>query len=285
MQGDVVAVYSDTGIKLISYVYDAWGNTTVSYSNGGQSTTATKNPFTYRGYYYDGDYGFYCLGTRFYDPVTRRFINADTSAVITVTPTALTDKNLFAYCDNNPVMRVDNGGEFWHVVAGTIAGALVSGAACVASDLLSGEKIDWRMVGVGAAAGALSGMLGSTSLGRLTQIAGNALISGAENAISQGLDFGFENIVYGEVALSAVVNGALSFNEGITKGNERHLMTQGIKATEQLGKKGLKQSAKYYFSQTKEIFYKPLTRNSRVSFANKTIYETVNCYATRILER
>ena len=26
---------------------------------------------------------------------------------------SVTDKNLYAYCDNNPVMRVDNGGQFW----------------------------------------------------------------------------------------------------------------------------------------------------------------------------
>ena len=32
------------------------------------------------------------------------------------TPMAYTDKNLYAYCDNNPVMRVDNGGEFWDTV-------------------------------------------------------------------------------------------------------------------------------------------------------------------------
>ena len=27
--------------------------------------------------------------------------------------TALTDKNLYAYCDNNPVVRKDTGGEYW----------------------------------------------------------------------------------------------------------------------------------------------------------------------------
>ena len=29
---------------------------------------------------------------------------------------ALTDKNLYAYCDNNPVMREDNGGYAWEIV-------------------------------------------------------------------------------------------------------------------------------------------------------------------------
>lgn len=89
-------------IRLLCYnnivgVDDAWGNFTISYN---ANQIAANNPFTYRGYYYDGEYGFYCLGTRFYDPAVGRFINADTSAVITATPTALTDKNLYAYCDN-----------------------------------------------------------------------------------------------------------------------------------------------------------------------------------------
>lgn len=29
------------------------------------------------------------------------------------TPTKFTDKNLFAYCGNNPVMRFDDGGKLW----------------------------------------------------------------------------------------------------------------------------------------------------------------------------
>ena len=29
---------------------------------------------------------------------------------------ALTDKNLYAYCDNNPVVRVDYDGQFWDYV-------------------------------------------------------------------------------------------------------------------------------------------------------------------------
>ena len=31
--GDVIAVYSSSGAKLISYVYDAWGNCTETVHN------------------------------------------------------------------------------------------------------------------------------------------------------------------------------------------------------------------------------------------------------------
>ena len=41
LQGDIVAVYNQAGTKLISYTYDAWGNSSVSYYNSGVSTTAT----------------------------------------------------------------------------------------------------------------------------------------------------------------------------------------------------------------------------------------------------
>ena len=33
----------------------------------------------------------------------------------------LTDKNLYAYCDNNPITRADNGGEFWESILDVIS--------------------------------------------------------------------------------------------------------------------------------------------------------------------
>ena len=72
-----VSVYNISGAKLVEYTYDAWGNATIVHYNGGASTGATKNPFRYRGYYYDSDLGLYYLNTRYYDSVTGRFISAD----------------------------------------------------------------------------------------------------------------------------------------------------------------------------------------------------------------
>lgn len=113
LQGDVVAVYNQAGTKLISYTYDAWGNSSASYYNSGASTTATYNPFRYRGYYLDSESGFYYLNSRYYDPAIGRFITADKLATVKATAFSVTDKNLYAYCDNNPVTRTDNGGAFW----------------------------------------------------------------------------------------------------------------------------------------------------------------------------
>ena len=143
LQGDIIAVYNESGTKLVSYVYDAWGNHTAAYTNGGASTGAQYNPFRYRGYYYDNELGLYYLNSRYYDANTGRFISPDRIDVLGVTPDQLTDKNLYAYCDNNPITREDGDGEFWNVVIGAVVGAATAVIGQVVSDVvnsvLSGE--------------------------------------------------------------------------------------------------------------------------------------------------
>ena len=107
-------------------MYDAWGNHTAHYTNGGGSTGAQYNPFRYIGYYYDIELGLYYLNSRYYDSNTGRFISPDSFDVLTVTPDQLTDKNLYAYCDNNPIMREDGDGEFWHILAGALIGGIIN---------------------------------------------------------------------------------------------------------------------------------------------------------------
>ena len=124
LQGDIVAVYNETGTKVAAYTYiDAWGNHSVSYTNGGNSTGAIYNPFRYRGYYYDADLGMYYLQSRYYDSKICRFINADGYAS---TGQGLTGNNMFAYCGNNPVNRVDPTGEIWFLIAVGAAIAIVT---------------------------------------------------------------------------------------------------------------------------------------------------------------
>ena len=110
VQGDITAVYDANGTCLVTYTYDAWGNTRVRYSNGGASTAARYNPLRYRGYYYDIETGFYLTGARYYDPEIGRFINADGYVS---TGQGVLGNNMFAYCGNNPVNRADSTGMFW----------------------------------------------------------------------------------------------------------------------------------------------------------------------------
>ena len=109
LQGDIINIYSEDGACVAEYFYDAWGNHTVT--NYTDDNIGDINPFRYRSYYYDTETGFYYLNSRYYDPEIKRFVNSDGTGILTYTPMSLTDKNLYAYCDNNPVMRVDNGGQ------------------------------------------------------------------------------------------------------------------------------------------------------------------------------
>ena len=109
IQGDILYIYDTSGTRLVTYTYDAWGNVTTSYSNGGASTAARYNPFRYRGYYYDTETGFYYLNSRYYDPSVGRFLNAD--GYVNANGDIL-GFNMFAYCGNNPVMFKDPSGNW-----------------------------------------------------------------------------------------------------------------------------------------------------------------------------
>ncbi|MBQ7344101.1 MAG: RHS repeat-associated core domain-containing protein [Clostridia bacterium] len=111
IQGDIVAVYdASTGTKLISYRYNAWGVCSPTYHNSGSTTTATKNPFKYRGYYYDSDLGLYYLQSRYYDQNTGRFISPD--SLMSGVNGSLHGFNLYAYCFNNPISFIDSEGNW-----------------------------------------------------------------------------------------------------------------------------------------------------------------------------
>ena len=102
LQGDVVKLVTESGTVAASYEYDAWGN--ILSQSGSMAET---NPLRYRGYYYDVETGFYYLQSRYYDPATRRFINAD--ALIS-TGQGFIGANMFAYCNNNSVNGYDPSG-------------------------------------------------------------------------------------------------------------------------------------------------------------------------------
>ena len=112
--GDVVAIRNINREIVAKYEYDAWGNHTVLDRNGNvnanDSFIGNINPFRYRGYYYDAETGFYYLQTRYYDPSICRFINADNYELVAQLAGSK-ELNMYAYCNNNPIMFTDETGE------------------------------------------------------------------------------------------------------------------------------------------------------------------------------
>ena len=117
MQGDVIRILNLFGSVLAQYEYDAWGKVlSVTDSDGDAITGATHigniNPIRYRGYYYDTETGFYYLQSRYYDPEIGRFINADEPEMAKFSTKELLAKDLFAYCNNNPINFFDPTGYY-----------------------------------------------------------------------------------------------------------------------------------------------------------------------------
>lgn len=66
------------------------------------NTLGSHNPLRYRGYYYDRESGFYYLKSRYYDPNTGKFLNADSVTML------VSGEKAYTYCENNPVNFNDN---------------------------------------------------------------------------------------------------------------------------------------------------------------------------------
>ena len=114
-QGDVVGIFDSSGNCVVTYNWDnAWGYNPAPEGSMAD-TLGTLNPLRYRSYVYDDETGLYYLCTRYYDPEICRFINAD---ILISTGQGILGNNMFAYCANNPVSRVDPSGKSFAIVLG-----------------------------------------------------------------------------------------------------------------------------------------------------------------------
>ena len=109
-QSDVIFISNSDNTGVVMYQYDAWGNMTACYDTSDDGMLSIINPYTYRGYFYEIETNSYFLKSRYYNPELCRFISADGYVQ---TGQGLLDKNMFAYCGNNPVNRVDETGYGW----------------------------------------------------------------------------------------------------------------------------------------------------------------------------
>lgn len=214
-QGDVTGIATASGAQVVAYTYDAWGKL-LSTSGSMATTLGTLNPLRYRGYVYDTETGLYYLQSRYYNPSWGRFINADTPNVLSASPDSATwDKNLFAYCDNNPVSRKDDGGEYWHVVIGAALGL----ASQAVGDLLYAQEVGvsfWEIVAnnpgdymQAAFSGAISAAIGNPlAAGAINTFAGSA-VNQLTNCVVKNEAWSWTE--YGNTVTQTAITEATSF--------------------------------------------------------------------------
>lgn len=202
--GDVTEVYNVSGELVAKYSYSAFGECTIEYN---KDNAAHINPIRYRGYYYDEETGLYYLNSRYYDPETGRFLNADD--ITYLDPETINGLNLYAYCGNNPVMNVDPNGTFLLALflilgAFTVAGGIIGGKVSYDNAVAAGKTgadLFWTTLKgsvIGAAFGLAVGgaviMLGAVGAGALSAV-----------GIGAGTFFGVS-------ALQSFAIGALAFD-------------------------------------------------------------------------
>lgn len=191
--GDVTEIYSDNGTLVGKYSYTAFGECIVKVNEGG---IAEKNPIRYRGYYYDEEMSLYYLKSRYYDPVTGRFITIDDISYID--PETINGLNLYAYCGNNPVMRVDSNGtswwtDFWNGVGNWFKDnwvKLVIGAVFI----VAGAAVTFFTAGMGTA-GLLAA--GSALLASAKAVGISMAVSAGIGAVVGGITGGWEGAIQG----------------------------------------------------------------------------------------
>jgi RHS repeat-associated protein len=135
--------YAYDGRGSVSELLNSQGNVSMGYSYGafGKTTTTTNlyvdNPYQYNAEYVDsipGVPGMQYLRARYYSPYEGRFFSQDTVFGDMLNPLS---QNLYAYCQNNPIMFQDPSGRYQ-----VPASIQMAGPAAVASYLAGMKKND-----------------------------------------------------------------------------------------------------------------------------------------------
>lgn len=164
------------------------------------------------------------LQSRYYDPLVKRFINADEPEMLAA-DASFQSLNLFAYCGNNPVMGIDEDGNLsngWKIAI-TVGILVASAAVIVATGGVASGPVMCMAISAsqGAITGAVSGAVSGAAVGavkgaiehRVTtgswRGAGKAAAAGA----SQGaIDGAFSGAITG--AISGAMNPTACFVAG-----------------------------------------------------------------------
>ncbi len=259
IQGDIIGIFDDNGNFVGGYAYDGYGNHIITQD---VDEIASLNPFRYRGYFFDDETQLYYLNSRYYDPELGRFISPDTLSILDETRGQINGLNLYMYCGDNPVMRVDPSGMAWWdwvlatlvvgvlvvgavaatvlsggLLAGALTGAAISGGISLVSSAISGE-LNWGQFALDIGMGAISGLVGASGLSRAvsTAIGGfTGFISSAGSQLIEGKSFSELDI--GKIVLGTIIGAVASYKGGAGARHKSHYNVDSVKKAESsLGK-------------------------------------------------
>ncbi|MBO5323695.1 MAG: hypothetical protein J6A88_06315, partial [Oscillospiraceae bacterium] len=209
---DVVGIYNTSGTMVAKYIYDAWGNCTIS----GNTAIAKANPIRYRGYYYDDETGLYYCNARYYSPKWCRFISPDDTAYLD--PYSVNGLNQYCYCGNDPINYADPSGRapWWswalsglQFVAG-VAMCFIPGMQGLGVSMAAGGAVGLVMNAVEPQLAQILGAVGSVANGYGAINAGCSLIGLGGWAAVAGVGLalvGVGTMVFGTNEMVAALSG------------------------------------------------------------------------------
>lgn len=120
-QKDIIGIVDSNNNIVVKYYYNGYGNVINKVDTSGINLSEA-NPFRYRSYYQDNETGWYYLNSRYYDANALRFITIDDVDYLGSSGSVLS-YNLYSYCENNPIIRVDSNGSIWWIIIPIVIGA------------------------------------------------------------------------------------------------------------------------------------------------------------------
>ena len=206
--GSITHIANDNGSLKEEYSYDAWGRlrnpaTQVAYTPGSEPVLFLGRGYT--GHEHLPWFGLINMNARLYDAALGRFLSPDPYVQM---PDFSQNFNRYSYCLNNPLIYIDPSGE-WFVLDDLIA-AVIGGAINLTVNLIQGNVTSfWH----GAALFG-NGFVGGVASLYVSPIAGAAMVSAGNSALSQGYTSGWSNIDWGQVGISGTLGAATSYLGG-----------------------------------------------------------------------
>lgn len=230
--GSILAISDEAGNMLEQRHFDAWGNLT--HLRIGKSKLAVGKASIdvlinvsggllidrgYTGHEHYMEVGIIHMNGRLYDPLLRRFLNADENIQ---DPFNTQIYNRYGYVMNNPMIYNDPNGELVWIAVGAVIGGYLTGVKANGSwnPVKWNWGATWGKIAMGAAVGAFTGgvgaAVGSASLAAAATygIQGGLLggaIAGASGGAVAGAINGFATaVMFGEDVIEGTLMGGLT---------------------------------------------------------------------------
>jgi len=226
--GSILAISDEAGNKIEQRHFDAWGNLTHLQVNGGAIVTDENQIRDFlsnggllidRGYTsheHFAEVGLIHMNGRLYDPLLRRFLNADENIQDMFNTQ---NYNKYGYVLNNPLMFNDPSGEYFFgliesaLLAAVVIGAIVGTASYLLISAMMGQPITLMGALKSTFWGAVSGAV-TFGIGSIFSVAGSTALTVTGEAIKEAI--GGVGLAIVQAGTNAVAQGVMSLMQGGT---------------------------------------------------------------------